>query len=576
MKVSAILGEKFKQVSSDFQIKSHEFMIRGGYVKQLCNGIFSLYTPAKRIQNNIVKILREEMDKIDGQEVMFPVVMPAALWCESGRYNSIGSELARFKDRTGTEMVLGMTHEEASVQLAKSAAQSYNDYPFMIYQIQTKFRDEPRSRGGLIRVREFIMKDGYSFHTSWEDLEKYYERCLEAYHRIFTRVGIPEVVSVKSDTGMMGGRIAHEFMLLTDIGEDSIVLCDSCDYRANMEVADCVIKNETKAEAPLKKVHTPNLKTIDDLCKFLKITPKDTCKAVIYQKNLTDECVLIFVRGDLEINETKLRNYLGEDIHPASNLTPENCDLVTGFIGALNLKTKATVLFDRSLVGLKNLVCGANEIDYHYTGFSIERDLADKNIEYHDFAKTYDGAICPVCGKPTIKIRRGIEVGNIFQLGTKYTESMDMKYVDKDGSLKYPIMGCYGIGVGRLIGSICEVKRDEFGPIWPISIAPWKVQICAIKINDENVKREADKLYQALQAEGVDVVYDDRNITAGVMFSEADLLGVPLRVIVSPKTCAKDSVEFLARDKSFSEFLPYDEAVEKIKNKISEMMAQYN
>jgi len=572
MKTSALLGETFKEVSQEFQIKSYEFMVRGGYLKQLCNGIFSLYMPAKRIAKKIEQIIREEMDKIDGQEVMFPVVMPASIWQESGRYTSIGSEMARFKDRSGNDMVLGMTHEEAAVHLAKGAAQSYNDYPFMIYQIQTKFRDEPRSRGGLIRVREFTMKDAYSFHTSWEDLRAYYDKCHKAYENIYSRVGVPEVVSVKSDNGMMGGSVAHEFMLLTDIGEDSIVLCTNCDYRANMEVAEAITKNTPTKVQPLTKVYTPDLKTIDDLCNFLKITPKETCKAVVYQKNLTDECVVVFIRGDLEVNETKLRNFIGEEIHPAQHLNEENCDLVLGFIGAYNLKTKATVVFDSSLVGTNNLVCGANEKDYHLTGFSLERDL--QNIEYHDFAKTYDGAICPCCGKATITIKRGIEVGNIFQLGTKYTESMNMKYIDQNGSLKYPIMGCYGIGVGRLMASVCEVRHDKFGPIWPMSIAPWQVQICALKINDPNVREVSDKLYQELQALNVEVIYDDRNVTAGVMFSEADLLGVPLRVVVSPKTCAKNSVEFLARDKSFSEFLSYTEAANTIKNKVNEMLSK--
>ena len=575
MKVAALLGERFKEVSADFQIKSHEFMVRGAYLKQLSNGIYSLYLPAKRIVNKIENIIREEMDKIDGQEVLFPVVMPASLWQESGRYFSIGSEMARFKDRSGNEMVLGMTHEEAAVHLAKGAAQSYANYPFMIYQIQTKFRDEPRSRGGLIRVREFTMKDAYSFHTSQEDLCAYYDRCHKAYEKIFARVGVPEVVSVKSDSGMMGGKVAHEFMLLTEIGEDSIVLCDACNYRSNMEVAECIIQNEATPEKPLEKVHTPDLKTIEDLCKFFKITPQDTCKAVVYQKNLTDECVVIFLRGDLDVNETKLRNFLGEEIHAAQHLTPESCDLTLGFIGAVNLNTKATVLYDQSLKGATNLVCGANEEDYHYSGFSVARDLKGENVQFHDFAKTFTGATCPVCGKKSIKIKRGIEVGNIFQLGTKSTESMEMKYVDKDGNLHYPIMGCYGIGVGRLMASVCEVRHDDFGPIWPISIAPWQVQICALRINDEEVRQAADKLYQELLEKGVEVLFDDRNVTAGVMFSEADLLGVPLRVVVSPKTCAKGCVEFLARDKSFSEFLPYAEAADKIRQTISTTLEKY-
>ena len=570
MKMSHLLGERFKETPSDCQIASHALMMRGGYMRQLCNGIYSLYPPARRITRKIEQIIREEMDAIGGQEVLFPVVMPASLWRESGRYESIGSEMARFQDRSGSDVVLGMTHEEAAVQLARGAAKSHADYPFMIYQIQTKFRDEPRCRGGLIRVREFTMKDAYSFHTSQEDLEEYYEKCYEAYHRIFARAGVPEVVAVKSDSGMMGGSIAHEFMLLTEIGEDSIVLCDSCGYRSNMEAAQCIVKNPVTEQAQLKKVSTPGVKTIEDLCAFLHLEPEQTCQAVVYHKKEDDGYVVVFIRGDLEVNETKLRNLLKTEIHPAAQITQES-GLVPGSIGAVGLNDKIQSVFDRSMEGIRCTVCGANEDGYHLTGVSLERDLKQKP-EFFDVAKAVEGGVCPACGKPHLRISRGIEVGNIFQLGDKYTRSMEMQYLDREGKLQYPIMGCYGIGVGRLAAAVCEVRHDDYGPIWPMAIAPWQVQLCALKAVDAQVKETAEKLYDELTKAGIEVIFDDRSVSAGVMFSDADLLGVPLRLVVSPKTCKKGIVEFSARDKSFKEDLLPEAVCQAVKEKIQQMM----
>ena len=569
MKLEKLVGDRFKQRPSDCNIDSHALMIRGGYMKYVANGIFSSYMPLKRITRKIEQIIREEMDAIDGQEVSFPVVMPATLWQESGRYESIGSELLRFTDRNKAQMVLGMTHEEAAVQLVREYANSYTKYPFMIYQIQTKFRDEARPRGGLIRVREFTMKDAYSFHTSQEDLEEYYMRCHKAYERIYARAGIPEVISVKSDSGMMGGSISHEFMLLTPIGEDSIAICKDCGFRANMEAAESIIENTRDAEIqPLTEVYTPNIHTIEEICEFLH-TPQDkSCKAVVYQRNHDDSYVVVFIRGDLDINETKLTNFLGCDIHPAV-ITPE-CGLNPGYIGPVGLPEGITVLFDKSLQNTNNLSCGANKEEYQYTGLDLDRDV--KNVEYRDFAKIIEGGICPSCGKKHITISRGIEVGNIFQLGTKYTKSMGMTYLDKDGNTQVPIMGCYGIGVGRLAASVCEVHHDDYGPIWPMAIAPWQVHICAVRADDAEVKEKADALYDELQKRGVEVIYDDRAVSAGVMFSDADLLGVPLRVIVSPRNLKDGVIEISARDKSFSEKLAPADVADRVQQKIAEMM----
>ena len=570
MKLSKLVGDRFKERPAGCLIDSHALMVRGGYIKNVANGIYSQFPPMKRISQKIENIIRDEMDKIDGQEVLFPVALPASLWDESGRYESVGNELLRFTDRNGSKMVLGMTHEEAAVQLVRDYAKSYNSYPFMIYQIQTKFRDEARPRAGLIRVREFTMKDAYSFHTSQEDLERYYQICYDAYNRIFARAGIPEVVTVASDSGMMGGSLSHEYMLLTPIGEDSIAICSDCDYRANMEAAESVIENtKDSADEPLTKVHTPNIHTIEEICDFLHSPLEKSCKAVVYQKNMTDDFVVIFIRGDLDVNETKLTNYLGEEVHPA--VITSDCGLNAGYIGPVNLTVNGnyTVLYDKSLQGTNNLSCGANEEEYHYTGLCMERDVVD--AEYVDLAKIVDGGICPHCGKKTIHISRGIEVGNIFQLGTKYTKSMNMQYLDADGESHYPIMGCYGIGVGRLAASVCEAHHDDYGPVWPITIAPWQVHLCCLRADDAEAKAFADELYASLQKEHIEVIYDDRNVRPGVMFSDADLLGVPIRLVVSPRNMKDAVVELSSRDKSVQDKVALADVVPAVKELIAKM-----
>ena len=571
MKVSELLGERYKDRVAE--IESQNLMVRGGYIKQVGNGIYSLMPPARRIHNKIEAILRQEMDRIDGQEVLFPVTMPATLWQASGRWESVGKELLRFKDRSGADMVLGMTHEEAAVHMAMNVASTYQKYPFMIYQIQTKFRDEPRARGGLIRVREFTMKDAYSFHTSQKDLERYYKRCYRAYERIYARVGIPEVVAVASDSGMMGGKVSHEFMLLTDIGEDTIVLCPECGYRANTEAADCIVHNDPdEAMAPLEKVATYDNKTIEDVCSFLHGSAEKSAKAVVYQRNEDDSYVLVFVRGDLEVNETKLRNYLKAEVHPAVEI--DHAGLVAGAIGPVNPAKGITVVYDRSLIGARNLICGANEEGYHFTGLNMDRDVP--NAEYADVAKATVGGVCPKCGKHSLTIKNGIEVGNIFQLGRRYTESMGMTYDDEKGNRVNPIMGCYGIGVGRLMASVCEEHHDQYGPVWPISIAPWEIEICALRADQAHVKEEANKLYKSLMDEGYEVLFDDRTVSAGFMFSDADLLGSPVRIVISPKTLDRGVVEIVTRDKTIKEDVPIECAMQRTKEIVAELYARIN
>ena len=569
MRLEKLVGDRFKERPADCVIDSHALMVRGGYIKQVGNGIYSSYAILRRITRKIEEIIRQEMDAIDGQEVQFPVAMPASLWEESGRYFTVNHELARFKDRNDTPMVLGMTHEEPAVHLVREYGQTYAKYPFMIYQFQTKFRDEARPRAGLIRTREFIMKDGYSYHTSQEDLEAYYDKAHKAYERIFARVGLKkDVVSVASDSGMMGGKISHEFMLLVPVGEDSIVICKECDYRANLEAAENLVKNDNPGTIePLQKVHTPGTKTIEEVCKFLNMPIETSCKAVVYQKTKSGEYVVVFIRGDLDTNETKIANHLQEEIHPAT--ITEASGLVAGYLGPISLEG-ATVLFDSSLKGINSLCCGANKTDYHYVGFNVERDYGQ--AEYHDFSKAAENGICPKCEKAALTISRGIELGNIFQLGDKYTRAMDMKYTDEAGNQNHPVMGCYGIGVERTAASICEVFHDDYGPIWPMAIAPWQVHVCCVRATDADTKATADNLYETLKAQGVEVIYDDRPVSAGVMFSDADLLGVPVRVIVSPRNIKEGCCEVVTRDKSVNEKVEIGEVAGYVKTLVGELM----
>ena len=571
MYISKLVGERTKTSPADAVIKSHALMIRAGYMKLVSNGIWSLAMPAQRISQKIENIIREEMNAIEGQECLFPVVMPRELWDESGRYTSIGDEMVRFKDRKGGDFVLGMTHEEAAVQFARDAVNSYNQLPFMIYQIQTKFRDEGRARGGLIRVREFKMKDAYSFHIDQEDLEKYYYRAYAAYERIFKRIGMKNFIAVTSDSGMMGGKISHEFMLLTDVGEDTLVLCPECGYKSNMEVASSIVESYAdEIELPMEEVYTADAKEIAEVTKYLGDIPAyKTAKAVCYNiKGDSKTTVVCFVRGDLEVNEAKLKKVLRKEVVPAGL---EGSELVAGNIGCLGLDKleNVVVVYDLSLKGANNMVVGANKEEYHIKNFSFNRDIKVK--EFYDIAKVVEGAKCVHCGA-LLKLQNGIEIGNIFQLGTKYTEAMGMTVLNKEGKATTPIMGCYGIGVGRAIASIAEESADEKGLNWPMAIAPWQVYLCALRPDDPIVREKADKLYADLQANGVEVLYDDRNASPGFKFNDCDLMGIPLRVVISPRSIQNGIVEVQLRDGSLKDTLNLDDCVDGIKQIIADRM----
>jgi prolyl-tRNA synthetase len=565
--MSQLVGKRTKETPKDAQSPSHVFLIRGGYVRPVSTGIYSLLPLAKRIVQKIERVIREEMDRIEGQEVLMPVVLPRELWEESGRYQSVGSELLRFKDRNGKDMLLGMTHEEAVVHLARSEVNSYKQMPFMLYQIQTKYRDEARPRAGLIRVREFTMKDAYSFHASDECLKRYYDRVHEAYERIFKRLGLKNFVSIESDTGMMGGAVSHEFMAVADCGEDTIFMSPGGEYKANKEIAKTGLKFEKSAPKLLEKVHTPGRKTIEEVSQFLKVKPSETGKAVFYSDD-KNQLYFVVIRGDLEVNETKLRNHLKiKDLKFATDEQIKAIGSVPGYASPLNINGKNTrIVFDRSAAESSNLVVGANEVDYHYTGFNFDREMTELRgqIEITDIAAAREGDPCPVTGQP-LQMARGIEVGNIFQLGTKYSQSMNCTYLDQNGKAQFMIMGCYGIGVGRSMASVIEQSHDEYGPIWPLEIAPYQVHICALNLGEAPVKENAEKLYRELIAQGVEVLFDDRNEKAGSAFNDADLIGIPYRIVISPKTLADGSVELKARDKSLNEKVSLGEIQSRIR-----------
>lgn len=570
MLLSKLIGERYKEKPSDANIPSHIFMLKGGYIRQVANGIYTLLPPAKRVVKKIEEIIREEMDNIGGQEVLFPVVMPRELWDESGRYDSVGNELMRMTDRSGADMLLGMTHEEAAVHLARSEARSYQKYPFTIYQIQTKFRDEPRSRGGLIRVREFTMKDAYSFHTSQEDLEACYEVFFKAYVRIFERCGLHEAISVTSDSGMMGGSRADEFMFLCDAGEDTIVTCDECDYRSNMEVAEFKKESNDFPEAEIEKVHTPGVNTIDTLADFFngEISKRQMIKATIFAVENSDRVAVVFIRADYEVNEAKLRSVIGANVFPFEDY--ESVDLAFGSCGPYNLNPgKCEVYYDETIAHSNNMVSGANQRGYHFKGISMDRDV--KPDRFIDVAKAKENCRCVKCGG-NLKLNRGVEIGNIFQLGTKYTKSMEMTYTDKDGQQKTPIMGCYGIGVGRLASCVIEGYHDENGPIWPYSVAPWQIHICSLSNKKMDVMPIAKTLYDSLSNK-YEVILDDRGANAGVQFADADLLGVPIRIIVGVKNAENGNIEISTRDKAIQKIVKIEDAEEAI-NEIVQSLTQ--
>jgi prolyl-tRNA synthetase len=517
------------------------------------------------------------MDRIDGQEVLMPVVLPRELWEESGRFASVGPELLRFKDRNDKDMLLGMTHEEAVVHLARTEITSWRQLPAMLYQIQTKYRDEARPRAGLIRVREFTMKDAYSFHADADCLERYYWRCHEAYARFFRRVGLRDVLSIESDTGMMGGSKAHEFMAVSEVGEDTLFVSPDGSYRANKEVATSGLAFVAEAPRPLEPVATPGRQTIEEVADFLGTTADRTGKAVFYRHH-EGGLVFVLIRGDLEVNEAKLRRAVrSATLVPATDGEIRAAGAVPGYASPIGLDPKRVrIVVDPSAAHSSNLVVGGNEPDVHLRNFNFARDLATvaSQVLVTDVAAVRAGDPCPVTGAP-LEEKRGIEVGNIFQLGTKYSAAMKGQFLDEQGRARDYVMGCYGIGVGRAMASVVEQSHDAYGPIWPISIAPYEVHVVALNYVEPAVRAAADALYAALTAAGLEVLLDDRDKKAGFLFADADLVGAPIRVVVSPKALDAGAYELRTRDGAVKTTVTPDAAVGQVLALRADLWAPY-
>jgi prolyl-tRNA synthetase len=544
MLVSKYLLKTLRESPSGAELSSHVFLLRGGYVKQLASGLYSILPLGKRVLTRIEAVIREEMEKIEGQEVDLPLVQPAELWMESGRYGVIGAELLRFKDRAEHHMVLAMTHEEAITDLARYVLSSYKQLPFMIWQFKLKFRDEPRARGGLVRVREFTMKDAYSFHRDDADLDAYYQRAYQAYENIFRRAGIKPIV-VKSDTGIMGGKIAHEFMLETGHGEDYLIISEDGGYSANQEIAEFRHEHAKAAPMPIEKVATPAMKTIEEVAAFLGVQANQTMKAVMFEvdQDKRRTLVLVLIRGDLEVSDVKVRNYLKAPwLLPAQEDFIRGFGIVPGYASAqggsgtpLAERKDLLVLTDLSICEGNNFVGGANEEGFHFKHVNFRRDFNTQHTG--DFAKAQAGYLSPD-GKSRLRAVRGIEIGNIFKLGTKFSQSMGCSYLDEAGKQQTPTMGCYGIGVGRLMAAVIENSHDEFGPIWPKEITPFHVHLVSIGKEPE-VLETCARLMAEWEGQGFDVLFDDRDERPGVKFKDADLWGIPVRVAVGKKGLAE-------------------------------------
>ena len=550
MRVSKLFFQTLREVPADADVVSHQLMLRAGMIHQIAAGIFDFLPLALRTKHKIENIFREEMDAIGGQEVTLPMVHPAELWQKTGRWYQIGSDMARLKDRNDRDMVLGMTHEEIMADLAKKFIKSYRQLPTMLYQIQTKFRDEPRPRAGLLRVREFTMKDAYTFDRDDAGLDAYYPHFYQAYFNIFRRAGI-DVVAVKSDTGMMGGRMAHEFMALTDIGEDTLVLCNACGYSANRQVA--VFRKPappTAAPLPLEEVATPGVTTIESLAHFLGIPERETAKAVFMVADIDqpdgkakEQFVFCVVRGDMELNETKLTNAIkARRLRPATTPEIKAIGAEPGYGSPIGIAREQVLLVVDDLVAASpNLVAGANREGYHLRHTNYGRDYTADIVV--DLVAASDGYACPTCGAP-VYTARGVEVGNIFKLGTKYSMAMGATYLDENGEEKPIVMGSYGIGSGRLMAVIIEMLHDDAGIQWPITVAPYQVILISLA-NEKTpeVAAAAEKLYADLLAAGVEVLYDDRDERAGVKFNDADLLGIPIRLTLGAKGLKNGVIE---------------------------------
>ncbi len=570
MRYSEMFLPTVREVPSDAEVISHQLMIRAGMIRKLTSGIYSYLPLGYRVIRKLEQIIREEMNKAGAQEVFMSMVQPAELWQESGRWIHYGKELLRFRDRHDHEYCLGPTHEEVITSLVRNDIKTYRQLPRNLYQIQTKFRDEVRPRFGVMRCREFGMKDAYSFDVDEEGAEKSYEKMFNAYNNIFRRCGL-KFRPVEADSGSIGGKYSHEFMVMADSGEDAMAFCEKCSYAANLEKAEVSSpeRKETLEQdwLPLEEVLTPDVRTIEEVSGFLKVDPQNIVKTLIFSGDGKPYAVLI--RGDKDINEIKVRNYLNiAELELASDeMIKDVTGAPRGFAGPV--KIKIPVLIDYSVMGMVNFVTGANKEDAHFKNVNMGRDF--KAEAFADFRVVTENDQCPRCGGD-IKLARGIEVGHVFKLGTKYSKAMKAVFLDKDGQEKIMIMGCYGIGIGRTVAAAIEQNNDANGIVWPMPLAPYQVIITPVNVNEASLTETAESLYQAMTAEGIDVIYDDRDERAGVKFKDADLIGIPLRITVGRKDLAEGRVELKIRKTGEVRLCPLDDIVKQVKEMIRQDM----
>jgi prolyl-tRNA synthetase len=564
MRLSKLFGKTWRETPSATEAVSHQLLLKSAMIYQLTAGVYALLPLGKRVISKIEKIIRQEIEAIGGEEVALPVLQPFELWESTGRHLSFGKSLFTLKDRRGHRLSLGPTHEEVITDLVKNYLQSYRELPLRLYQIQTKFRDEPRPRGGLLRVREFSMMDLYSFDRNEEDLNQSYQEAIETFQRIFHRCGFDTIV-VEADSGAIGGKESHEFMVIAPSGEDEVIICPNCHYSANVEKAQAIKSQGVEEEPlPLEEIATPGIKTIEELTQFLHLPKNKTLKAVFYSAD--GEVVFVLIRGDLEVNEVKLKNALKcHELALASDEQVKRAALVAGSASPLGLSGIKVVADDSILLG-SNFVAGANKPDYHLKNVNYPRDFQVDLLT--DIALARPGQKCPRC-QHELTSQLGIELGHTFKLGTLFSEKIGAFFIDKDGKRKPVVMGCYGIGIGRIMASAIEQGHDEKGIIWPISLTPYHVYLSALGMEELEIAEEAEKLYRELESAGIEVLFDDRLESPGVKFNDADLLGIPLRLVLSRRTLKKQSVELKWRSEKESILVPCEEIIAQLKRRLS-------
>ena len=557
MRVSEMFMATQREIPADAEIPSHQLMLRAGLIRKNASGIYSFMPMGFRSYKKVEKIIREEMDKAGAQELIMPALLTAETYQASGRWEKFGPEMFRLEDRSGRPFCLGPTHEEPFTEAVRDCIRSYKQLPVTLYQIQHKYRDEKRPRFGVIRAREFVMKDAYSFDCDEEGLDISYQKMYKAYRAIFDRLGLDYTI-VDADSGAMGGSGSQEFMVKSPIGEDGICFCDECGYAANEEKAECMTpEQDTSAELPVEKIHTPDVKTIEELMAFMNARPSEFVKTILY--NIDGKIVAVMVRGDREINETKLGNLF--DATEMNLAAFDDVERITGaaggFAGPVGLKEKIEVIVDREVSVMKNFIVGACETDYHLKNVNIGRDFTPDRIE--DVRTAVKGDKCPRCGKP-LGTARGVEVGHIFKLGTKYSDALGCIYLDREGRSNPMVMGCYGIGVSRTLAAIIEQNHDDDGIKWPVVAAPYSVIVIPTKVNEEENMNLAEAIYKRLQDEGIEVMIDDRNERPGVKFKDADLIGIPMRITVG-RRAGEGIVELKYRAGGAVEEVSLEEAV---------------